>query len=303
MLRLARHRPAPARLADPRAGARASCRRRPSTAGSGARDSNRCDGACIGWPVLRRPGSSACSRSCLAAGPEARASFRSAAALHGFDGFARGLGDHALRTPDRHRSPGSWSTNRTCSTPRHVVRVTDVPVTSVARTLCDLTAVVARRGVVERAVDEALRRKTVRLDDLVEIGRTTRRARTPSLHGHAGDPRAPPPGLRPGRERIRNGASPTCWSVPDCPKPTMQHPVEINGKRYRIDLCYPDAEIAIEFDSWQFHSRSTAVRRGPCARANDLVLLGFAVLRFTSKSSDQTIVDTVRAALQRASRS
>jgi very-short-patch-repair endonuclease len=85
------------------------------------------------------------------------------------------------------------------------------------------------------------------------------------------------------------------------PEPTMQHTVEINGKRSRIDLCYPDARIAIEFDSWQFHSGRRSFDEDR-ARANQLVLLGFAVLQFTSKSSNQTIVDTVGAALQRASR-
>ena len=36
------------------------------------------------------------------------------------------------------------------------------------------------------------------------------------------------------------------------------------------------------------------------ARANELVMLGFGVLRFTSRSGDQTIVGTVTAALARA---
>ncbi len=64
----------------------------------------------------------------------------------------------------------------------------------------------------------------------------------------------------------------------------MQHRVEIGGKRYRIDLCYPEHRIAIEFDSWQFHSGRRAFDEDR-ARANELVLLGFVVLHFTSKST------------------
>ena len=170
-----------------------------------------------------------------------------------------------------------------------------------ARTLCDLTAVVARRGVVERAVDEALRRKTVRLDDLVETaerleGRGRHRC---TVMREILDRRRP--GYDPGESHPERRIADLLIRA-GLPEPTMQHPVEINGKRYRIDLCYPDARIAIEFDSWQFHSGRRSFDEDR-ARANQLVLLGFAVLQFTSKSSDQTIVDTVSAAMRRASRS
>ncbi len=239
--------------------------------------------------------------SCLAAGPEARASFRSAAALHGFDGFARaGLEiTHFGARPSP--LPGVVIHESNVFDARHVVRVTDVPVTSVARTLCDLTAVVARRGVVERAVDEALRRKTVRLDDLVETaerleGRGRHRC---TVMREILDRRRP--GYDPGESHPERRIADLLIRA-GLPEPTMQHPVEINGKRYRIDLCYPDALLAIEFDSWQFHSGRRSFDEDR-ARANELVLLGFAVLQFTSKSSNQTIVETVSAALQRASRS
>jgi very-short-patch-repair endonuclease len=86
------------------------------------------------------------------------------------------------------------------------------------------------------------------------------------------------------------------------PAPTVQHRVEVGGRRYRIDLCYPDLKIAIEYDGWAWHSGRRAFDDDR-ARANDLVVLGFAVLRFTSRSSDQMIVDTVTAAIERATRS
>jgi very-short-patch-repair endonuclease len=76
----------------------------------------------------------------------------------------------------------------------------------------------------------------------------------------------------------------------------------VGGRRYRIDLCYPDAMIAIEYDGWDFHRGRQAFDKDR-ARANDLVVLGFQVLRFTSRSTDMVIVDTVRAARRRASAS
>jgi very-short-patch-repair endonuclease len=239
--------------------------------------------------------------ACLAAGPEARASVRSAAALYELERFAPTVLEitHFGARP----SPmGGVVLHETAVFDvGHVSRIAGIPVTSVARTLCDLTAVVRQLWVIERAVDEALRRKLVRLDDLAAVadlleGRGRRRC---TMMREILDRRRP--GYDPGEsdpERriadllVRSGL----------PAPTMQHPVEIGGRRYRIDLCYPDAKIAIEFDSWEFHSgrRSFDDDR---ARANQLVVLGFAVLHFTSKSSDQTIVDTVAAARARASRS
>ncbi len=81
-----------------------------------------------------------------------------------------------------------------------------------------------------------------------------------------------------------------------------QHWVTVGGRRYRIDLCYPEHGIAIEYDGWDFHKGRKAFDDDR-ARGNDLVVLGMQLLRFTSRSSDGTIVETVRAALARASAS
>jgi hypothetical protein len=238
--------------------------------------------------------------ACLSAGPEARASFRSAAALYEFEGFASGPLEitHFGARP----SPigGVIVHETTVFDVGHVRRISGIPVTSVARTLCDLTAVV-RKWTTERAVDEALRRKLVRLEDLVEVadlleGRGRLRCtvmREILDHRRPGyDPGESNPERRIADLLVRAGL----------PAPVMQHPVLVDGKRYRIDLCYPEQRIAIEFDSWEFHSGRRSFDEDR-ARANQLVLLGFLVLHFTSKSSDLTIVDTVRAALARASRS
>jgi hypothetical protein len=81
------------------------------------------------------------------------------------------------------------------------------------------------------------------------------------------------------------------------PAPTAQHWVRVRGKRYRVDLCYPEAKIAIEYDSWEHHRGRQAFDHDR-VRGNDLVvLLDFQLLRFTSRSGDDYIVDTVAAAL------
>jgi very-short-patch-repair endonuclease len=84
------------------------------------------------------------------------------------------------------------------------------------------------------------------------------------------------------------------------PRPTRQHRVQITSRTARVDLCYPEQRVAIEYDSWKYHSGRRAFDEDG-ARSNELVVLGFAVLHFTSKSTNDQIVDTVRAALTRAS--
>lgn len=238
--------------------------------------------------------------ACLHAGPEVRASFGSAAALCGFEGFPR----QGLEVTHFGSRPsvieGVVVHESAVFDARHVTRVNGIPTTSVARTLCDLSAVAPKRSV-ERAVDDALRRKIVRLTDILVVarlleGRGRRRCtvmREILEHRQPGyDPSESDPERRIAELLVRAGL----------PEPTRQHRVEIAGRRYRIDLAYPELKIAIEYDGWGWHSGRRAFDDDR-ARANQLVVLGFAVLRFTSKSTAQTIVDTVTAAIERASRS
>jgi very-short-patch-repair endonuclease len=237
--------------------------------------------------------------ACLAAGPAACASFRSAAALHGLEGFGRDRLEitHLGRRPSV--IDGVEVHESAVFDTRHIVIVADIPTTSVARTLCDLTAVV-RPWMVERAVDEALRRKLVRIPEIVEVatlleGRGRHRCtvmREILVHRQAGYQ----PGDSAPERRIRD-----LLVRAGLPAPTMQHRVRMGRKVVRIDLCYPEQKIAIEYDGWEWHSGRRAFDDDR-ARANELVVLGFSVLRFTSTSSDQIVVDTVRAAIERASR-
>jgi very-short-patch-repair endonuclease len=63
-----------------------------------------------------------------------------------------------------------------------------------------------------------------------------------------------------------------------------------------IDLAYPSHHLALEVDGWAFHGHRAAFDADRL-RANDLVLLGWSVLRFTSAMSDAHICATVARAL------
>jgi very-short-patch-repair endonuclease len=237
--------------------------------------------------------------ACLAAGPASRASFRTAAALRDLEGFPRD-GVEITHFGTRPSSiEGVVVHESTVFGPDHIAEVARIPTTSMARTLCDLTAIVPD-WTVERAVDEALRRKLVTIGALRRVaedleGRGRMRCtvmRTILEHRVPGyQPAESAPERRIADLLVRAGL----------PAPVLQHRVQVGNRTYRIDLCYPDQRIAIEYDGWDFHRGRQAFDRDR-ARANDLVLLGMQVLRFTSRSSDQVIVDTVRTAYDRASR-
>ncbi len=76
--------------------------------------------------------------------------------------------------------------------------------------------------------------------------------------------------------------------------PTQQHPVRIGNDRFRLDLAYPEAKVAIEYDGWDTHRTRIAF---DADRRRDRILQvdGWVVLRLTSKTSDTEIVEALRA--------
>ena len=169
-----------------------------------------------------------------------------------------------------------------------------IPVATMARTIMDLSASLdsERLG---RLLDEALRRRLMTLT---------------ALHACASRLFAPAPGRRPqvvqallaarvpGYDPGDSDLETRCWDTlreAGVPVPVRQHPVEIGGNRYWIDLAYPHERIAIELDGFDFH-RSRTSFDADRARGNALVLAGWQLLRFTSKTSDEEMVACIAAA-------
>jgi very-short-patch-repair endonuclease len=84
------------------------------------------------------------------------------------------------------------------------------------------------------------------------------------------------------------------------PEPVAEFPVEAGGGRYRVDLAYPDALLAIELDDKETHLTDKAFEEDPI-RENRLKLAGWLVLRYTWDglvTDPNVIVGEVRAALR-----
>ncbi len=73
----------------------------------------------------------------------------------------------------------------------------------------------------------------------------------------------------------------------DLPMLTVQYEVWSGGRCVaRVDAAYPSLKLAIEVDGFEFHSTPEAFQRDR-TRQNDLVALGWTVLRFTWKDVTQ----------------
>jgi very-short-patch-repair endonuclease len=169
-----------------------------------------------------------------------------------------------------------------------------IPVTAPARTLLDCAGRLDD-GALARAVDDALRRRLLRLDDLEAcLGRA----------GHAG--RRPVAALRRVvAERLPGDASANDWErrVADVlrraglPEPVAQFRVEVGGRRRYLDLAYPTERVGIEFDGFAEHGLVRSTFDDDRVRDNALRLAGWLVLHFTSRSTAAEMVDTTARAL------
>ncbi len=175
-----------------------------------------------------------------------------------------------------------------------------IAVTTPERTVVDLSGRLGRDAL-GRIIDEGLRRRLVRLD---RLGRCVARLagspgrRTATIHGLL---RERLDGYDPGDSDLETRALRLLVSR-GLPPPVQQHRVRVQGRRMRIDLAYPDVRLAIELDGWDHHRSRTAFDDDR-ARANLLVSDGWSLVRFTSRSSDDEIVDCIRTARARFGRS
>jgi len=169
-----------------------------------------------------------------------------------------------------------------------------IPVTTVARTLVDLSGScsVSQLG---RITDCAVREGKLRLDDLRKCvaGLPPAPGRHPTRIVRVLRRRLP--GYDPGESDLEMRFA-RAIVAGGLPEPVQQHRVTVGNRRCRIDLAYPDPKIAIEIDGFDHHGTRCAFDADR-ARANDLVVSGWRVLRFTSTMTDAQAVATVAAAL------
>lgn len=172
-----------------------------------------------------------------------------------------------------------------------------IPVTSQARTVVDLSARfdAARLG---KIVDDALRHG-MRLRDLRRcIGRLAPApGRRPSVVHKVLAKRLE--GYDPGDSDLETKV--LRWLIEaGFPPPRQQLRIRINGRTFKIDLAYPELRIAIELDSWEWHGMGL---RTPFdhdrTKITQLTIAGWRPIVFTSSSSRDYVIESVREARDR----
>jgi very-short-patch-repair endonuclease len=172
-----------------------------------------------------------------------------------------------------------------------VTTVDAIPATSPARTLIDLGSLLTRESF-EDVLDTAIVQRLVRVDRLhtraSELWTPRRRgcsvvldllaARHPDL-AHAAN--------------LWEARVLRIVRTLRLPDPRVNYGVRVGAKRRSLDLAWPDAKVAVEFDGFVPHS-TRRVFDDDRARQNDLVADGWTVFRITKTMLDAEPVGTFR---------
>lgn len=177
-----------------------------------------------------------------------------------------------------------------------------IPVTTIERTLCDLGAVVdlsTLRSCMMRSFQMGLTHPDRLIRRHLELGGRGRPG-SAGLRALLGE-------IEPDLMLLESDLETTLLLLiveSGLPRPTLQHPVELEGQRYRIDMAYPELRIAIEADGFAVHGTREAFE-GDRARQNRLMLAEWQVLRFTWRQvcrQPEWVVDQLRTAVAGAAR-
>jgi hypothetical protein len=238
--------------------------------------------------------------ACLAGGPGAVASHRTAASMWQLPVASPKL-EITVERPRKVHLPGVTVHQTSRLEAVDVVWRHRIPVTSVARTIVDLSGVFPPHRLAW-ALDHVLAERQVslgylqwRLEALGTRGRPGAGVLMDLVSDRLGKPL--PSGSEFERELRRILVS------ANLPPAEREHPVSLpNGRGARIDFAFPDALLAVEADSYRHHSSLGDWSRDR-ARNNQLVALGWRVLPVTYREmrlNPEGVADQIREALQAA---
>ena len=219
-------------------------------------------------------------------GPDSSISHSSAAALWCLPGFQRGSVELSTTRPKKPLPPVVVH-KVSASLRGDTTTVGPLRVTNAGRTLVDIAGGTTVE-MLERALEDALRRRLTsarHLQWLVE-----------SRYGKGAK----------GIAALRTLIGPTIGPVTESdfevrllqairraslPPPVRQHEI-FDGSRFiaRVDLAYPWAKIAIEADSYQFHSGRQAWEHD-LQRRNALTALGWLVIHVTHRQMESDLAE------------
>ncbi|HYV16625.1 MAG TPA: DUF559 domain-containing protein [Conexibacter sp.] len=225
----------------------------------------------VGHRQLRREGR--WLAAVLAIGPGAALSHRDAAGLHGIRPANHQRVD--VTTPKRGRaSQEGIEVHHATLVPLDVTVVRGVPVTTVARTLVDLAAIVPKdhfakalsRAELNRVLDAPALEAAMRRARNRPSGHAALRAALAELRDHG-------PTLTRSELEDRFAALLTAHNLPPA---KMNHHVE----GFEVDAVWPEHRLAVELDGYAHHRDKQAFQRDR-GKGNALTRAGWKLLRYT----------------------
>jgi very-short-patch-repair endonuclease len=210
---------------------------------------------------------------CLAAGPGAAASHRSAATLLGMPGVPRWV-EVTVPRPREVSAGGIIAHRARVLPPEDIGTLKGIPATTAARTIVDLARIYPATRV-GPMLDYALAYRLVTRAQLE--ARATGRKHDDVLRELLDE--------RPATPRPMGSEFEACLfrglREAGLPLPVPQYRVLMDdGSEVFLDFAYPDVKLAIEADSYVWHA-SLADWQRDRARNNDLVALGWSILPLT----------------------
>ena len=150
-----------------------------------------------------------------------------------------------------------------------------IPVTSVARTLLDLSAVVSAPDLAV-AIDRAERSRIFDLTSVVEVldranGRRGARALRRAIAAYE-------PSTQ--KSVLERRFKALLRTAPDLPAPRFNAAVQGEQTRHEVDAFWPEHRLAIQLDGFEFH-RTRRDRERDATSDADLELVGHRVMRLT----------------------
>jgi len=222
----------------------------------------------------------------LACGPTAVLSHDAAAVLHGIAKEHRTI--DVTVTEGRPR-PRDVVVHRARVAPEERTMHEGIPVTTATRTLLDVATRWRRRDLA-RAAEEAVVRRLVTHDSLVDAVGRGRRPGARALRSVLGDFTGPSVTRSEAERRMLELVRRAGLPAPAC---------NVKVGRYEVDLLWPRARLVVEVDGYAFHSTRQAFERDR-ARDAALQLAGYRVIRVTWRQvvdEPHAVVATLAAAL------
>jgi very-short-patch-repair endonuclease len=219
-------------------------------------------------------------RAALLAADDAVASHRAAAGLHHFPGVLPGAAEITVFCRTSPRLPGVTAHRATLLVAEDITEVDGFPVTTPARTVVDLAAVV-HPALLERMLDRCDPHEVAAC--LERIGTASRRGTRPLRVMLAARVGGESPLEQRWLRRLKRAG---------LPPPVVGYQLVVGNRVLILDMAWPEHRVALEVDGWSAHSTRTQFDRD---RERDLVATraGWRVLRVTSRTPLNDLMATL----------